>query len=65
MPDEAEILPNIISDDLVVNVHWKLNNDPERPNKQSKTIAIKISGNAVDDFDEMPENMQEKALDTL
>ncbi len=35
---------------LNVGVSWKLNDDPERPNKMSKTIAITVSHEAAQDF---------------
>lgn len=33
-----------------VGASWKLNDDPERPNKMSKTISIIVSDEAVQDF---------------
>lgn len=50
MPANAEIrvVPGIGS--LNVGVSWKLNDDPERPNKMSKTIAICVSHEAAQDF---------------
>lgn len=35
---------------LKVVVSWQLNDDPERPNKMSKTISISVSHEAVQDF---------------
>jgi hypothetical protein len=50
MPADAEIrvIPGVAS--LNVGVSWKLNDDPERPNKMSKTIAICVSHEAAQDF---------------
>ena len=50
MPADAKILvvPGIES--LRVCVSWKLNDDPERPNKMSKTISICVSHEAAQDF---------------
>ena len=50
MPADAEILvvPGIES--LKVGASWKLNDDPERPNKMSKTISICVSHEAAQDF---------------
>ena len=50
MPTGSEILvvPGIES--LKVGVSWKLNDDPERPNKMSKTISICVSHEAAQDF---------------
>ena len=51
MPADAEILivPHGI-ESLRVDVSWKLNNDPERPSKMSKTILICVSHEALQDF---------------
>jgi hypothetical protein len=35
---------------LNVGVSWKLKDDPERPNKMSKTISITVSHEAAQDF---------------
>jgi hypothetical protein len=35
---------------LNVGVSWKLNDDPERPSKMSKTISITVSHEAAQDF---------------
>ena len=50
MPANAEIrvIPGI--DSFHVGVSWKLNDDPERPNKMSKTISICVSHEAAQDF---------------
>lgn len=50
MPQGAEIrvVPGVGT--LNVGVSWKLNDDPERPNKMSKTIAIVVSHEAAQDF---------------
>lgn len=50
MPADAEIrvVPSIGT--LNVGVSWKLNDDPERPNKMSKTISISVSHEAAQDF---------------
>jgi hypothetical protein len=51
MPPEAEIwvIPGI--GEFTVGVSWKLNDDPERPNKRSKTISICVSDEAAEDFE--------------
>ncbi|WP_432721845.1 hypothetical protein R0381_002059 [Jeongeupia wiesaeckerbachi] len=50
MPENAKIrlVPGIGS--LNVGVSWKLNDDPERPNKMSKTIAICVTDEAAQDI---------------
>jgi hypothetical protein len=42
--------------------NWKLNNDPKRPNKASKTIVILLTRELLEDFPDYPEQMQEDAL---
>jgi hypothetical protein len=50
MPSNAEIqvVPGVGS--LNIGVSWKLNDDPARPNKMSKTISICVPHEAVQDF---------------
>lgn len=50
MPTGAEIrvVPGVGA--INVGVSWKLNDDPERPNKMSKTISICVSHEAAQDF---------------
>lgn len=50
MPANADVnvVPGI--DSLDVSVSWLLHDDPDRPNKRSKTIAIAVSHEAAQDF---------------
>lgn len=50
MPANAEIqvVPGIGA--FNVGVSWKLNDDPKRPNKMSKTISICVSHEVAEDF---------------
>lgn len=50
MPAHAEIqvVPGLGA--FNVQVSWRLNDDPERPNKMSKTISICVSHEAAQDF---------------
>lgn len=50
MPRNADIqvVPGIGLFNICVS--WKLNNDPDRPNKMSKTISIRVSQEAAQDF---------------
>lgn len=50
MPHGAEIRVVHGVGVLNVGVSWRLNDDPERPNKMSKTIAIVVSHEAAQDF---------------
>ena len=65
MPPNAEIESNTVSKDLVISVSWPLKTDPDRPNKRSKTIAIRISGEATSDFNALPDAMKQGALNRL
>lgn len=49
-PEHAEYHLGLESDDICINVGWKLDNDSSRPNKQSKTLKIRISREAIDDY---------------
>jgi hypothetical protein len=51
MPQGAQVrvVPGVGT--LNAAVSWKLNDDPERPNKMSKTIAISVSHEAAQDFE--------------
>lgn len=50
MPPNAKIqvVPGIEAFNVCVS--WKLNDDPNRPNKMSKTISICVSHEAAQDF---------------
>lgn len=50
MPAAAEIRVVSGVGSLNVGVSWKLDDDPERPNRMSKTIAICVSHEAAQDF---------------
>jgi hypothetical protein len=50
MPADArmDIHPSLST--FYVSVAWPLNDEPERPNKMSKTISIHVSHEAAQDF---------------
>jgi len=50
MPVHAEIQGIRGAGCVNVMVSWRLNDDPDRPNKRSKTIEITVSREAADDF---------------
>ncbi|KHK58683.1 hypothetical protein PI87_02785 [Ralstonia sp. A12] len=50
MPEGADIQIVRGVDALNVGVSWLLHDDPELPNKRSKTISIAVSHEAVQDF---------------
>jgi len=47
--------------DFKINLSWHLHNDPERPNKRSKTIKIIINEEQMDDYRDMPQSDKEQA----
>jgi hypothetical protein len=61
MPPSAEIDEIPDKGRFTVDVSWKLNDDPERPNKMSKTISICVSNEAAKDFDTASAADQEAA----
>lgn len=50
MPADAEIQTFPHNEAFNVNVSWKLNDDPERPNKMSKNISICVPHELIVDF---------------
>ena len=50
MPQNAEIQVVQGSRELNVGVSWRLSDNPERPNKKSKTISICVTHEAAQDF---------------
>ena len=50
MPSKAEIQVVAGAGAFNVNVSWTLDDDPDRPNKMSKTISISLSHEAAQDF---------------
>ena len=65
MPKGAEKYLTPTGGGFVLSVHWKLKNDPDRPNKYSKTVAIAIPLELIEDFPGYPENLQRSALDKI
>jgi len=51
-PDQSEVRSFKRSDDLVISVNWKLDNDISRPNKRSRRIEIVVSEEALEDYRE-------------
>ena len=65
MPSNAEFCEAHGNGAFYVGVSWKLNNDPERPNKMSKPISIRVSIEAAQDFSSASAQVQEATLDRL
>jgi hypothetical protein len=62
MPGDAEIQVVSGVGALNIGVSWKLNDDPERPNKMSKTIRICVSHEAAQDLNSAAQHQQTSAL---
>jgi len=65
MPNDALVKVIEKIGDFHVGVSWKLNDDPERPNKMSKTILIIVSHEAAEDYSSAMSHDQEKAFERL
>jgi len=50
MPPNVEVRVEPGRKEFKVRVSWKLNDDPERPNKTSKILLICVSHEAVEDY---------------
>ncbi|MCE9549479.1 MAG: hypothetical protein K8R50_00435 [Betaproteobacteria bacterium] len=49
-PKDAELHVQVESDDICIYIDWKLMNDPQRPNKRSKKIKVRVSQFAIEDY---------------
>ncbi|WP_144821610.1 hypothetical protein [Marinobacter piscensis] len=65
MPPDAELRVVNRLPGFDVDVSWKLDDDPERPNKPSKTIAISVTDEAAEDFANASGPMKHDALARL
>jgi hypothetical protein len=65
MPPYAEIRVNPHTAHYEAVISWKLINDSERPNKQSKTITLKVSYEALQDIQSSSGVEQETALNRI
>jgi hypothetical protein len=54
MPADAHMDITSSFSSFYVSVAWPLHDDPSRPNKTSKTIAIHVSHEAAQDFANAP-----------
>lgn len=65
MPSNAEIRVNPQIEHYQAGVSWNLNNDPERPNKKSKTIILNVSNELLQDIPNLPEAQQRSAMNRI
>lgn len=62
-PPDARVIRLPQNEDLVFAISWKLNTDPDRPTKRSKTIRLKIAEEAVLHYQETSDATR-KGIDT-
>ncbi|GAA6169401.1 hypothetical protein [Sessilibacter corallicola] len=65
MPLNAEIRVNSQIEHYQASISWKLNNDPERPNKQSKIIIFNVSYEVLEDLTNLSEAQQHDAMSRI
>ncbi len=59
-PGNAWITSRFVNDDCSIRIDWKLDNDPDGPNRRSKTIEIIIKEGAVEDY--LDKNRKDREL---
>ncbi len=64
-PAHAEIHINEQIESFQAGISWNLNNDPERPNKKSKTIILNISREVLEDLPNVPPAKQEECFEKI
>jgi hypothetical protein len=63
-PEKAWITSRFLNDDCLIQIDWKLENDPKNPNKRSKKIEIIIKKDVIEDY--LDKNKKDRELfDTL
>jgi len=65
MPTTANLSVEGGIDSFRVGISWRLNDDPERQNKMSKTISLVISEEAAQDFASASVQNQDKAYNRI
>jgi hypothetical protein len=62
-PANAWISSRLSGSDYLIQIDWKLENDPHRQNKRSKKIEIIIKEEAIEDY--LNKNKDERALSNI
>ncbi len=62
-PTNAWIVSRLDDGDHLIQIDWKLGNDPQQPNKRSRKIELIISEEAIDDY--LDKNKDERELSDL
>jgi len=59
-PENAWIASRYAGDDHIIEIDWKLNDDPKRSKRRSRKIQITISSEAIEDY--LDKNKKEREL---
>jgi hypothetical protein len=59
-PTNAWIVTRYSKDDHIIEIDWKLDDDPGQPNRRSRKIQITISDGAIEDY--LDKNMKEREV---
>jgi hypothetical protein len=59
-PENAWIVSSNFHDNHIIQIDWRLMNDPQRPSKRSRKIQITIKEDAIDDY--LNKNKNEREL---
>jgi hypothetical protein len=54
-PHDSRINHSYRDNDLEIGVSWPLHTDPDRPNKESRTVIIKIPREVIGDYLNVPD----------
>ena len=65
MPEGSEVDVDSEYTELDVRLSWKIGDDPERPNRRSKTIRITMIQETADDIDDATALQQAAALERI
>ena len=65
MPPDSKIVIVPTIGDIRIGVFWPLQNDPERPSKMSKTIAVIVTYEDAADFEVQSDSQKEGGLERL
>lgn len=59
-PSNAWMVTRYSGDDHIIEIDWKLKDNPEQPNRRSRKIRIIISSGAIEDY--LNKNKKEREL---
>jgi hypothetical protein len=62
-PANAWITSRFFNNDHLIQIDWKLNNDPKHPNKRSNKIEIIIKEGAIEDY--LEKNKKDRELSDI